>query len=65
MAFVGEIIKLSTTFCKLYMALELGNNNLIDEKNTSIGLSCFHNHTKPFYKMSAYVHISNDVAWHF
>lgn len=45
------------------MALELGNNNLIDEKNTSIGLSCFHNHTKPFYKMSAYVHISNDIAW--
>lgn len=45
------------------MALEHGNNNLIDEKILVIGFSCFYNHTKPFYKMSAYVHISSDVAW--
>lgn len=58
MAFSGGIIKLSTTFSKLYVALEHGKHNLIDKKNTN---SCFHNH-KPFCKMSAYFYISNDVA---
>lgn len=45
------------------MALEHGNHHLIDKKILVTVFSCFHNHTKPFCKVSPYFHTSNDIAW--